>query len=239
MEEWAKKGHRVIGMCIKELDSKPANLSSATSDMMFLGLVAQHDPPRPESAAAIARARAAGVEVVMITGDNEQTAEAIATQIGLLRPGEDIVTGEQLLDYSDQDLLKILPKTRIFARTTPQLKSRIVSLYQQMGEIVIVTGDGVNDAIALKQADVGIAMGKNGTDVARETADIVLADDNFATIVVALELGRSIVRNLKNTLVYLLTGNASEASLYNLVREGGMKCQVHRVLLWPYLYCSP
>lgn len=211
MEEWAKKGHRVIGMCIKELDSKPANLSSATSDMMFLGLVAQHDPPRPESAAAIARARAAGVEVVMITGDNEQTAEAIATQIGLLRPGEDIVTGEQLLDYSDQDLLKILPKTRIFARTTPQLKSRIVSLYQQMGEIVIVTGDGVNDAIALKQADVGIAMGKNGTDVARETADIVLADDNFATIVVALELGRSIVRNLKNTLVYLLTGNASEA----------------------------
>lgn len=210
MEEWAKKGHRVIGMCYKEVASTPKNLTDAVDDMVFLGLVALHDPPRPESEEAIKRARAAGVEVVMITGDNERTAAAIATQIGLLRKGEDIVTGEQVEQYSDQDLMKILPKTRIFARTTPQLKSRIVSLYQQLGEIVIVTGDGVNDAIALKQADVGIAMGKNGTDVARETADIVLADDNFATIVVALEEGRSIVRNLKNTLVYLLTGNASE-----------------------------
>ena len=210
MEEWAKKGHRVIGMCYKEVASAPKSLVDAVDDMVFLGLVALHDPPRPESADAIARARAAGVEVVMITGDNERTAGAIATQIGLLRKGEDIVTGEQVEQYSDQELMKILPKTRIFARTTPQLKSRIVSLYQQLGEIVIVTGDGVNDAIALKQADVGIAMGKNGTDVARETADIVLADDNFATIVVALEEGRSIVRNLKNTLVYLLTGNGSE-----------------------------
>ncbi len=219
MADWAKQGYRIIGMSYKTHKATNVELAAAVDEMIFLGLVALYDPPRPESREAIQKARAAGVEVVMITGDNEKTAEAIATQIGLLRPGEDIITGQQLEQYSDQELMKLLPNTRIFARTTPQLKRRIVSLYQKLGEIVIVTGDGVNDAIALKQADVGIAMGKDGTDVARETADIILADDNFATIVVALEQGRIIVRNLKNTLVYLLTGNASEglAIVFGLV----------------------
>lgn len=210
MADWAAMGYRVIGMSYKTHKATNVDLAAAVDDMVFLGLVALYDPPRPESREAIEKARRAGVEVVMITGDNEKTAEAIATQIGLLRPGEDIITGQQLEQYSDQELMKLLPNTRIFARTTPQLKRRIVALYQKLGEIVIVTGDGVNDAIALKQANVGIAMGQDGTDVARETADIILADDNFATIVVALEEGRTIVRNLKNTLVYLLTGNASE-----------------------------
>lgn len=196
LSEWAKKGYRVIGFA---------------EGTRYLGVMALYDPPRPEAKEAIARARNAGIEVVMVTGDNPQTAEAIATQIGLFRPGEEIITGAQIEAYSDTELARILPKIRVFARTNPLQKSRIVRLYQMAGEIVAVTGDGVNDVVALKQANVGIAMGKVGTDVARDTADIVLSDDNFATIVNAVEEGRNIVKNLKSALIYLFTGNFSEA----------------------------
>lgn len=194
--EWSKKGYRVIGFA---------------EGSTYLGAMALYDPPRPEAAEAIARARLAGVEVVMITGDSPETAEAIATQIGLFREGEEILTGVQLESYSDAELTKKLSKIRVFARTNPIQKSRIVRLYQNAGEVVAVTGDGVNDIVALKQAHVGIAMGKVGTDVARDTADIVLSDDNFATIVNAVEEGRNIVKNLKSSLTYLFTGNFSEA----------------------------
>ena len=146
----------------------------------------------------------------MITGDNERTAEAIGWSIGLLEKGDDIINGQQIDKYTDQELLEILPHTKVFARTNPFHKQKIVALYQKLGEVVAVTGDGVNDAIALKQADVGIAMGKVGTDVARETADLVITDDNFATIVNAVEEGRNIVKRLKNAIKYLLTGNLSE-----------------------------
>jgi Ca2+-transporting ATPase len=146
----------------------------------------------------------------MITGDNERTAEAIGVTAGIVRENDDILTGKQLEEYSDEQLMQVLPKTAIFARTSPFHKHRIVSLYQKLGHVVAVTGDGVNDAIALKQADVGVAMGLVGTDVARETADMVITDDNFASIVVAIEEGRGIITNIKKSIQYLLPCNVSE-----------------------------
>ncbi|MCA9371724.1 cation-translocating P-type ATPase [Candidatus Woesebacteria bacterium] len=205
MKEWAAKGLRVLAL------SYSKNTNHPEKDHVLIGLVGIHDPPREEVAEAIIRARTAGIDVVMITGDNETTAEAIGTSIGLLKKGDAIMLGYQIDHYSDEELLELLPKTRIFARTTPFHKSKIVSLYQQLGEIVTVTGDGVNDAIALKQSDIGVAMGKTGTDVAKETADMVIIDDNFATIVNAVEEGRNIVKRLRNAITYLLSCNLSEA----------------------------
>jgi len=203
LEEWARHGFRVLAFAYSEKEKIDKNL-------VFLGMSALHDPPRPEVKEALKRAKNAGIRVVMITGDNEQTAESIGTSIGLVEKGDAIVTGEQIDGYGDKELMEILPHTRIFARTTPFHKARIVKMYQKLGEIVTVTGDGVNDAIALKQADVGVAMGKVGTDVARETADMVILDDNFVTIVNAVEEGRNITLRLKNSIKYLLTGNLSE-----------------------------
>jgi len=147
----------------------------------------------------------------MITGDNEKTAEAVGVTTGIVTEGDEILTGQQLETYSDKELLKILPRVKVYARTNPFQKHRIVKLFQELGEIVAVTGDGVNDAIALKQADVGVAMGLVGTDVARETADMVITDDNFSSIVNAVEEGRNIIKNLKNAIKYLLSCNISEA----------------------------
>ena len=196
VDNWAKKGLRVLAF---------------SSGKVFLGLVAIHDPPRPEVKEAISKTHTAGIKVIMITGDNEKTAEAIGVTTGLIGKGDKIMTGAQLDQYSDEELLKILPQVKIFARTSPFHKHKIVKLLQQLGEEVAVTGDGVNDAIALKQADVGVAMGLVGTDVARETADMVITDDNFASIVNAIEEGRNIIRNLKNAIKYLLSCNISEA----------------------------
>ena len=207
MQDWAANGLRVLAFSYRPCDKLKC---AYQEENIFLGMVALHDPPRVEAADAIERAKQAGIKVVMITGDNEKTAEAIGWSIGLLQKGDDIVKGEQIDKYSDQELLDILPHTKVFARTSPFHKQRIVALYQKLGEVVAVTGDGVNDAIALKQADVGIAMGRVGTDVARETADLVITDDNFATIVNAVEEGRNIVKRLKNAIKYLLTGNLSE-----------------------------
>lgn len=194
-EQWTKKGLRVLAF---------------SYDNVFLGMVAIHDPPRPEVKEAVQKAYRAGIKVVMITGDNERTAETIGVAVGIIKEGDLIMTGNQIEESTDEELLEKLPKVKAFARTNPIHKSRIVSLYQKLGEIVAVTGDGVNDAIALKQADVGVSMGKVGTDVARETSDIVIMDDNFATIVKAVEEGRNIVRNLKNSVKYQLSTNASE-----------------------------
>lgn len=199
-EQWAKRGLRVMAFSYQKDENKE----------VFLGMVALQDPPRPEVADAIARARKAHITVVMITGDNEKTAEAIGTQVGLLQEGDTIVTGAQIETYSDEELMKKLPNVRIFARTNPFQKSRIVSLYQKLGEVVAVTGDGVNDAIALKQADVGVAMGLVGTDVAREAADMVITDDNFATIITAVDEGKNIIHNLTSAIKYLLATNFSE-----------------------------
>ncbi|MFA6532518.1 MAG: cation-translocating P-type ATPase [Patescibacteria group bacterium] len=197
VKKWAEKGLRVLAFSFK--------------NNIFLGMVAIHDAPRPEVKEAILKAKRAGIKVIMITGDNEKTAEAIGVSSGLIKDGDEILTGSQLEEYSDEELSKILPRVKIFARTNPFQKHRIVSLYQKLGEIVAVTGDGVNDAIALKQADVGVAMGLVGTDVARETADMVITDDNFATIVTAVEEGRNIINSIKNAIKYLLSCNVAEA----------------------------
>lgn len=203
VKEWAKKGLRVLAFSYKK--------KNIENSQVFLGLVAIHDAPRPEIVEAVQKAKQAGIKVIMITGDNEITAEAIGVVAGITHDGNKIMTGNDLDHYTDEELLLLLPKTTIFARTNPFQKHRIVKLYQQLGEIVAVTGDGVNDAIALKQADVGVAMGLVGTDVARETADMVVTDDNFATIVNAVEEGRNIIKNLKNAIKYLLSCNISEA----------------------------
>lgn len=196
VDAWSREGLRVLAF---------------SSGDRFLGMVAIHDAPRPEVEKAIEKTKKAGIKVIMITGDNEKTAESIGMSIGLIKKGDEIITGGQLDKYSDQELLGLLPKIKIFARTNPFQKHRIVKLYQEAGEVVAVTGDGVNDAIALKQADVGVAMGLVGTDVARETADVVITDDNFATIVIAIEEGRGIINSIKNTIKYLLSCNVSEA----------------------------
>src|SRR6185503_3905457 len=155
----------------------------------------------------------AGIHVCMVTGDNPLTALTIAKEIGLIDKDEDVITGEDIAKLSDEELSEILLKTRIFARTVPAQKLRIVTLLQSKGLVVGVTGDGVNDALALKKADVGISMGEGGTDVAREASDIVLADNNFATLVKAIEEGRVIYKNITNGIIYLLSGNLAELSL--------------------------
>ena len=221
VRSWAGKGLRVLAFAYKNTGRRTSEVKEERSDgktsevnvkgLTFIGMVAIHDAPRPEVNDAVIKAKQAGIKIVMITGDNERTAEAIGVTTGIINEGDDILTGKQLDTYSDKELLEILPKVKVFARTTPFQKHRIVRLYQELGEVVAVTGDGVNDAIALKQADVGMAMGLVGTDVARETADMVITDDNFASIVNAVEEGRNIIKNLKNAISYLLSCNVSEA----------------------------
>jgi Ca2+-transporting ATPase len=212
-DKWSAKGLRVLALAYKDINKTNSNMNKG---FIFIGMVAIYDPPRPEVNEAIRKAADAGIKIVMITGDSRKTAESIGVAVGLLHKGDEILTGDQLDMYSDRELLKVLPQVRIFARVSPFHKARIVKLYQVLGEIVVVTGDGVNDSIALKQADVGVAMGVVGTDVARETADMIITDDNFATIVNAVEEGRNIIKNLKNAIKYLISGNIAEALALSL-----------------------
>lgn len=204
-ERFARQGLRMIAFSYKENDS-----SDLEKNQVFLGFVGIADPVREEVFAAVKKTQEAGIKVIMITGDNPLTAEAIGIETGIIKEGEDIMTGQQLDDYSDKELMPILTKVKIFARTSPEHKYRLVKLLQKQGEIVAVTGDGVNDALALKQADVGVAMGITGTDVAKETAHMIITDDNFATLVGAVEEGRNIFNHIKNAIKYLLTCNMGE-----------------------------
>lgn len=196
----------------------PDSLSAAASeeleqDMVFCGLVGIMDPPRPEAAAAIEKCRQAGVKVVMITGDHPNTARAIGQEIGLLTEGSKIVLGTEIDAMSDQELADIVGQTAIFARTSPHHKLRIVQAFKEKKYVVAMTGDGVNDAPAVKASDVGIAMGLMGTDVTKEAASMTLADDNFATIVHAMKEGRSIYANIRKAIRYLLATNIGEVVL--------------------------
>lgn len=213
VDRWASQGLRILALSYKRLSNRNgAEINDTTlKESVFLGMIAIHDPLRSEVGRSIEKTNSAGIKVVMVTGDNEKTAQAIAEAAGLLDKGDKVITGSQLEALKDKELLKILPKIKIFARTNPFQKHRIVELYQRLGEIVAVTGDGVNDAIALKQADVGVAMGKVGTDVARETADMIITDDDFSTIVTAIEEGRGIINSIKNAIKYLLSCNITEA----------------------------
>jgi Ca2+-transporting ATPase len=213
-EAFARKGYRVIAFGFKDLKDITVNQRrSLEKDIEFLGFVGIYDPPREEAVLAIKNAKQAGIRTIMVTGDNEITALTIAKEIGLIGKDEDVVTGEELDKMSDEELEKIILKTSVFARTRPEDKLRLVSVLKKMGFVVGVTGDGVNDALALKRADVGIAMGLTGTDVAKEASDIVLADDNYSTLIRAVLEGRTIYKNMLKAIIYLLSTNLSEISL--------------------------
>lgn len=213
-KEYAKEGLRVIAFGKKhEVHAKERDRDQLERDLQFLGLVGIHDAPRPEVRLAIQKALNAGIRVIMVTGDNELTAMEIAKEVGLSQKNEDVLTGEELKNLSDEKLQNVLLKTNVFARTGPEDKLRLTNFFRSLGFVVGVTGDGVNDALALKKADVGIAMGEEGTDVAKEASDIILTDDNFATLVNAIEEGRVIYKNIVNAVIYLLTGNLSELGL--------------------------
>ncbi|MBD2134440.1 cation-transporting P-type ATPase [Sphaerospermopsis sp. FACHB-1094] len=214
-DQLASQGYRVLGVATRqgggELNQLDNNLLE--QDLTFLGLVAMIDPPRPEVADAIALCHRAGIQVTMITGDYGLTAAAIAQRIGLANGQPRIITGEQLGHLSDTQLRQIIHKHKtglVFARVIPEQKLRLVEAYKTLGHVVAVTGDGVNDAPALRAANIGIAMGISGTDVAREAADIVLIDDNFATIVSAIEQGRAVYQNIRKFMTYILASNMAE-----------------------------
>ncbi len=213
-DDFARQGFRVLGLAARRggaelLDLKAEDLEQS---LIFLGLVARFDPPRPEVPQAIARCHQAGIKVTMVTGDYGLTAEAIARQIGLVTDPVRVMTGAAMGHLSDAQLQQVLKYRSglVFARMSPEHKLRLVQAYKAIGEVVAVTGDGVNDAPALRAANIGIAMGQNGTDVAREAADIVLTDDNFATIVTAIEEGRSVYQNIRKFMTYILASNVAE-----------------------------
>ena len=189
-----------------------ARIADAGDDMVFLGFLGMIDPPRPEAKIAVLNCRDAGIKPVMITGDHPLTAEAIARELGILQGGG-VVTGIELDKIKDDDLERDIEKIDVYARVSPAHKLRVISAFQKRGHIVAMTGDGVNDAPALKRADVGIAMGITGTDVAKEVAAMTLTDDNFASIVAAVEEGRHIFGNIKKYLMYLISSNIGEIGL--------------------------
>ena len=203
--KFSEEGLRVLTFAYKESDEA---LSVETEyDYTFLGLVAMIDPPRDESKAAVADAIRAGIKPIMITGDHKITASAIAKQIGIMRDGDMAVTGMELDAMSDEELDKVLAKISVYARVSPENKIRIVEAWQRKGNIVSMTGDGVNDAPALKKADIGVAMGITGTEVSKDAASMILQDDNFATIIKAVANGRNVYRNIRNAILFLLSGN--------------------------------
>ena len=228
----AEGGLRTLGLARREVgDIELLTENEAETGLTFLGVVGIIDPPRPEAKGAVAIARRAGVKIVMITGDSGPTAQAVARRVGI--PSNAIVTGRDLTSLSDEDLRASLARDVIFARTTPEDKMRIVRLLQADGHVVAMTGDGVNDALALKRADVGIAMGLRGADVAKAAADVVLTDDNFATIVRAVEEGRRQYDNIKKFVRYLLSSNVGEvvAIFLNIVL-GGPLILIPVQILW-------
>ncbi len=210
-ERMAGDGLRVLAFATRRWDAPPpAAAEQVESDLQFLGLVGLLDPPRPQARDAVATSLGAGIVPVMITGDHPATARAIARRIGLLPEGGAVLTGTQLAALDEPALAERVPEVRVYARVAPEQKVRIVAALQRDGQIVAMTGDGVNDAPALQRADIGVAMGLAGTDVAREASDMVLLDDNFATIVAAVREGRRIYDNLRKFVRYILTTNSGE-----------------------------
>lgn len=205
--EFSRDGLRVLMLVYRDMDRAEAMKPEMEQGFTFLGLAAMMDPARPESRPAVSSAGRAGIRTVMITGDHKVTASAIAEKIGILRPGDIAVTGQELDAMSDIVLGQKLETISVYARVSPENKIRIVDAWQQKGKIVAMTGDGVNDAPALKKADIGIAMGITGTEVSKDAASMILADDNFATIIKAVANGRNVYRNIKNAIKFLLSGN--------------------------------
>ena len=212
-ESMAEKGLRVLAVAKRhwpDLPDKQDDVNSVESDLIFVGLVGMIDPPRPEAQEAVALCKTAGIRPVMITGDHAITAGVIARRLGIIEDGDAVLTGAQVTEMSDAEFSDRAREVSVYARVDPEQKIRIVEALQAHGEFVAMTGDGVNDAPALKRADIGIAMGEGGTDVAREASSLVLMDDNFATIVGAVREGRRIFDNIRKFIKYTMSSNSAE-----------------------------
>lgn len=221
--QFASQGQRVLALATRRWPEVPAQLlpESTEQELTFIGFFALQDPPRPEAKEAVARCHRAGIRTVMITGDHRDTAAAIAKELGILQPGDDTLTGDQLERMSEEQLNGMVNRVTVFARVSPEHKLRIVEALKYHGHVVAMTGDGVNDAPALKRADIGAAMGISGTEVAKEASDMVLQDDNFATIVQAVEEGRTIYNNIRGSMQYLLSCNIGEiAAIFSALLFG-------------------
>ena len=205
--EFSRDGLRVLAFAYKEMDEERELTLEDEDHLTFLGLIAMMDPPREESKAAVEDCIRAGVKPIMITGDHKITAAAIAKRIGILKDESEACEGAVIENMSDEELRDFVEGISVYARVSPEHKIRIVRAWQDKGNIVAMTGDGVNDAPALKQANIGVAMGITGTEVAKDAASMVLTDDNFATIVKAVENGRNVYKNIKSSIQFLLSGN--------------------------------
>lgn len=205
--EFSNNGLRVLAFAYKEVGEDDELTLDDEHGYIFLGLISMMDPPREESKAAVADAKRAGIKPIMITGDHKITATAIARQIGIFEDGDIAVTGSELDAMTDDELNDVISKISVYARVSPENKIRIVDAWQKRGNIVSMTGDGVNDAPALKKADIGVAMGITGTEVSKDAAAMILTDDNFATIIKAVANGRNVYRNIKNSIKFLISGN--------------------------------
>lgn len=217
-QELAKEAYRVLAL------AQQTDLSvELETHLVFVGLVAMRDPPREEVKGAIQQCKQAGIETVMITGDHKETAVAVAKELGLLEEGQEAIDGAEFERLTDEELLQRLDKTRVFSRISPEDKLRIIEALKKEGKVIAMTGDGVNDAPALKAADIGVAMGITGTDVTKESADMVILDDNFASIVKAIERGRGIYDNIVKFLTYLLSSNLAEVLVLFIAMALGLK----------------
>ena len=235
-QKMAKRALRVLGLAYKSVDKlyDEPSTDNVEQDLIFAGLVGMIDPERPEAKKAIVEAHEAGIKTVMITGDFQVTAQAIAERLGILKPGEDerVVTGAQLDEFSDEYLQEHVPDFNVYARVSPEHKVRIVKAWQARGKIVAMTGDGVNDAPSLKQADIGIGMGITGTEVSKGASDMILADDNFATIVEAVKQGRKVFSNIQKAILYLMSCNVGEVLTVFMMTMLGWDILAPVQLLW-------
>lgn len=231
----AEKALRVIAVAYKDVDFLPSKIDSNTieNDLTFVGLIGMIDPPREGVKEAVKTCKHAGIKTVMITGDHIATAKAIAKELNILAPGDKAITGQELDEIPQNRLEKEIANYSVFARVTPEHKVRIVKAWQKTGAVVAMTGDGVNDSPALKNADIGIAMGKNGTDVAKNAADMILTDDNFVTIVEAVKQGRNIYDNIRKAIHFLIATNIGEIVTIFMGLVLGMKSPLLAIqLLW-------
>lgn len=235
-QEMAKRALRVLGLAYKTVDQlyEDPSTDNVEQDLIFAGLVGMIDPERPEAKAAVAEAHSAGIRTVMITGDHQVTAQAIAERLGILKPGQDkrVLTGAELDQLSDEYFIKHVGDYSVYARVSPEHKVRIVKAWQQNGKIVAMTGDGVNDAPSLKQADIGIGMGITGTEVSKGASDMILADDNFATIVEAVKQGRKVFSNIQKAILYLMSCNVGEVLTVFMMTMLGWDILAPVQLLW-------
>ena len=234
-DQMASKALRVIAVAYKIVKELPEELTPATveNDLVFAGLVGMIDPPRTEVSGSLAMAAKAGIRTIMITGDYPQTARAIAESIGLMKPGQQVITGAELTQMKDETLQEKVKSVSVFARVSPEHKMRLVDALQSHNEVVAMTGDGVNDAPAIKRSDIGVAMGITGTDVAKETADMVLTDDNYTSIVSAIKQGRIIYSNIRKFVFFLLSANVAEIMIIFLATLAGLPAPLTAIqLLW-------